>query len=86
MDHPHFGYNTKLTKKVLILTWFGNFLQSTYLYLAEIFKNFVLNFYLADMLKWIHSPPTRAFLGVKILPLGDKKEQGLQIVRGFLRE
>jgi hypothetical protein len=30
------------------------------------FWNFVLNFYLGDILKWIHSPPNQGFFGCQI--------------------
>ncbi len=43
------------------------------------FWNFVLNFYLADILKWIHSPQPGLFLVANFRHL-----QGLQFVKGFL--
>ncbi len=57
---------------LLDLEMFWSVLTFTWL---NFFWNFVLNFYLGDILKWIHSPPNQGFFGCQIFPTWWQKRE-----------
>jgi hypothetical protein len=84
VDHPHFGYNTKLTKKALILTWFGIFFE---VYLPLLGWDYFQILYLIFISGWYIQmdtlTPNQGFFGWQILPLGEKKSKACKLSKAF---